>query len=322
MIKARIVADSLLHCSNLKLHQYDGDLQCRSEFFVENHELGKTKTSFGTSKHSNDVMRDLRRFVTFELEYPRFIHSQMMTYSFEVARNTQSSRAVPVRKMIELVKTSNVQPVRFGSNKRGMQDDGESDNAESALVVWNKARENALESARWMMRLNIHKQAVNRLLEPFMPVRAVFTFSEASLLNSFFPERLNHDSDPTIQALAVKMESAFEMSKPTLSRFHIPYLDDIEYLLGDLNTCNDEEILKVLKASAVACAQVSYRKQDFSDENVERVWKILTEYGHGSPLEHVLLGGVYDKRLIASYKQPKPSGRFVGVRTLRSQLKT
>jgi hypothetical protein len=256
MIKAKIVADSLLDCFDLNRHQYEGDLRLRK-----------------------GIKADARRFVTFELEYPRFIHSQMMTYGFECARNTQSSRAVPVEKMIELVEASKVQPVRFGANQRGMQDSGESDNAESALVVWDRARENALESARWMMRLGIHKQA--------------------------FPERLNHDSDPTIQALAVEMNRAFLFSDPIPSRAHIPYLSEIEALVFESSLDVD-----FMKASAVACAQVSYRKQDFSRSNVDRVWKILVEYGHGSPLEHILIS------------DPNPSGRFVGVRTFRANLKT
>ena len=48
------------------------------------------------SAHTN------QRITTFELEYPRFIHSELMTHR-QFSRNSASSRAIPIDKMIEQV---------------------------------------------------------------------------------------------------------------------------------------------------------------------------------------------------------------------------
>ena len=41
-----------------------------------------------------------KRITTFELVYPRFIHSELMTHRL-FSRNAMSSRAVPIQKMID-----------------------------------------------------------------------------------------------------------------------------------------------------------------------------------------------------------------------------
>nr|MCD4174827.1 hypothetical protein [Escherichia coli] len=63
------------------------------------------------------------RITTFELEYPRTIHSQLMTHRL-FSRNAMSSRAIPISRMIEQVRKNPAMPVKFGKNKPGMQDDG------------------------------------------------------------------------------------------------------------------------------------------------------------------------------------------------------
>lgn len=70
--------------------------------------------------------------VTMELRYPRFIHAEFMTHRV-FSRNASSSRAVPVKKMIQDVIDDPAMPVRWGANQPGMQDAGDHD----ALVpVW------------------------------------------------------------------------------------------------------------------------------------------------------------------------------------------
>ena len=67
-----------------------------------------------------------KRITTFELEYPRIIHSELMTHRV-FSRNAMSSRAVPVGKMLQQIVENPAMPVRFGVNKRGMEDGGEHD---------------------------------------------------------------------------------------------------------------------------------------------------------------------------------------------------
>ena len=61
---------------------------------------------------------------TLQLTYPRIIHSEFMTHRM-FSRNAMSSRAVPVAKMLEQVRTNPAMPVRFGGNRPGMQDTGD-----------------------------------------------------------------------------------------------------------------------------------------------------------------------------------------------------
>ena len=63
------------------------------------------------------------RIITFELEYPRIIHSELMTHRL-LSRNAMSSRAIPIKKMIEQVQQNPAMPVKFGKNQPGMQDAG------------------------------------------------------------------------------------------------------------------------------------------------------------------------------------------------------
>ena len=60
------------------------------------------------------------RITTLELEYPRIIHSELMTHRV-FSRNSASSRAIPVSKVIELVESNPAMPVHWGKNQAGMQ---------------------------------------------------------------------------------------------------------------------------------------------------------------------------------------------------------
>jgi thymidylate synthase ThyX len=253
------------------------------------------RAAHSDTQYTGEPLGDFQELVTFELEYPRMIHAQMMTYSFEVARNTQSSRAVPVQRMIDLCLNSGVEPVRFGQNQRGMQDKGEDYELTKARRIWEEARSDAMMHAFRMNKLGIHKQVCNRIIEPFMPVRAIFTFSGRSLRN-VLRERLSHDADPTIYALAVAMRDAYNDSSPVFAVHHIPYIDELKGI----------PLMERLVVSAAACARVSYRRENFDVDAAKALVRRLLEDGHGSPLEHV----VYQTK-------KKPLGRFQGVTTLR-----
>src|SRR5688500_18455402 len=60
------------------------------------------------------------RLTTFELTYPRIVHSEFMTHR-TFSRNSASSRAIPLKKMIERVKNNPFFPLHWGKNEKGMQ---------------------------------------------------------------------------------------------------------------------------------------------------------------------------------------------------------
>src|SRR5262245_6803770 len=62
------------------------------------------------------------RLLAFKMRYPKFIHGEFMTHR-KLSRKASSSRAVPVAKLLEEVRTEVLQacPVFWGKNQKGMQ---------------------------------------------------------------------------------------------------------------------------------------------------------------------------------------------------------
>lgn len=231
------------------------------------------------------------RIATYELEYPRFIHSELMTHRL-FSRNAMSSRAVPVKKMIELVANSPAIPVYWGMNKPGMQADVEHDDIEACEKAWKYAAKNSSEIASSMSEKGLHKQIVNRLLEPFQMMKTVVTATE---FDNFFWLRRHEDAQPEIKELANCMYEAMWVSQPEKLKYgewHTPYVEhkrnedgSLSYVTIDGEQCDAETALKV---SASCCAQVSYRVLDGSVEKAVSIYKRLVESKpvHASPFEH------------------------------------
>lgn len=225
-----------------------------------------------------------KEIVTFELEYPRFIHSEVMTHRL-FSRNAASSRAIPVAKMIEQVRTSPAVPCHWGKNQPGMQAKEELDDWNKGLVqgYWEGASYHAARLAEDMNSAGAHKQIVNRILEPFQMMKTVLTATE---FDNFFWLRKHEDAQPEIKLLAEKMWEALQESDPVELEhgdWHTPYfgagcwLKDCGIPLED-----------ALAVSSSCCAQVSYRKLDDSLEKAKDIFGKLIESKpcHASPTEH------------------------------------
>ena len=103
------------------------------------------------------------------MTYPRFVHAEHLRhrmFSFNVA----SSRAIPVEKIIQQVEENPVIPIHWGAAQKGMQasqevSHGDQVNAEAVIL---SLRTEALSRARRLLTLGLHKQVINRYLEPWM----------------------------------------------------------------------------------------------------------------------------------------------------------
>jgi hypothetical protein len=234
---------------------------------------------------------------TFELEYPRFIHSEFMTHRM-FSRNAASSRAIPVAKTIEMVRSDPAMPVHWGKNQPGMQANEELQGNELAMVKgdWINSAEQASIVAERMSHYQAHKQIVNRILEPYVWMKVVVTATE---WNNFWWLRDHKDAQPEIRQLAKVMHKAYNQAKSMNlydGEWHLPYLDLVRGtgMNRKLNYCLDMEVLTTKDAkmvSASLCAQVSYRKLDFSVEKAKVIFDRLIESEpvHASPVEHQLL---------------------------------
>lgn len=246
--------------------------------------------------------------VTFEIEYPRIIHSELMTHRL-FSRNAASSRAIQVKTLIQMVRDEPAKPYRFGANQSGMQDKGvEHDGIVGAGYTgrewWNLAALSAARFAEELAEAGYHKQVVNRLLEPFQRMKTVVTATE---YENFWWLRVDADADPTIEALAIAMHKEYEAAESELlqpGQWHTPYVqhfyeniglegDDVwvfcGYYVEDEN--GEKVILDVEEAKAISsscCAQVSYRRLNSTkDKALEIYGRLLTgRKVHASPFEH------------------------------------
>ena len=119
------------------------------------------------------------RLTTMEVTFPRFVLSEFNTHRV-MSRNSASSRAIPSGKLIERALNDPVVPIEWGRNQRGMQagDVLSEEDAAKALRVWLAARDAAVARARELLELSVHKQVLNRVLEPFLWHTVIVTSTE------------------------------------------------------------------------------------------------------------------------------------------------
>lgn len=229
-----------------------------------------------------------KEIATLELEYPRFIHSEFMTHRV-FSRNAASSRAIPVAQVLRQVWNNPASPVHWGRNQGGMQAKEELRGFKRAIAgkLWNGAAKTACVFAWGMMRLGLHKQVANRILEPFQLIKVVVTSTEWA---NFFELRDHPDAQPEIHELANKMRHALADSTPTLvgyGEWHLPYVLRHRDDAGQMRYGDDLHIGDARKVSASCCAQVSYRKLDDTLEKALKVYDRLigSKPLHASPFE-------------------------------------
>ena len=203
------------------------------------------------------------RLTTYVLEYPRFVHAELMTHRV-FSKNAASSRAIPIEKMIEQVQINPSLPVWWGKNQSGMQANEELDDVtkseylsdfgqddqkmilsnvqglisgkfiynltdrEKAKKIWLEARDSAIEYVRKLNTIGLHKQIANRILEPWFHIKIILSGTE---FENFFALRVHKDAQPEIRELARQMLELYNASKPKklkAGEWHIPFGDNMD----------------------------------------------------------------------------------------------
>ena len=243
--------------------------------------MEKQQISAKIVAHSKSSV-NAKEIVTFELNYPRFCHSEIMTHRL-FSRNAASSRAIPIEKVIEQVSASPAVPCHWGKNQPGMQAKEEVTNKINSMGHWIDAASSAAYHAGKLKHHGLHKQVVNRILEPFQMMKTVVTATE---FDNFFWLRKHPDAQPEIKLLAEKMWEALQGSEPNTldpKDWHVPYYKKGFWMQGMEDSLED-----ALAISSSCCAQVSYRLLDDSLEKARDIFKKLVESKpvHASPFEH------------------------------------
>lgn len=233
---------------------------------------------------ADSVSKNGHRLTTMEVVFPRMVLAEFNTHRV-FSRNSASSRAIPVEKQLEKIKNAPFVPEYWGANQSGMQAEAELDatSKQRAEAEWLEARDSALEHADKLLAIGLHKQLVNRILEPFMWHTVIVTASE---WENFFALRANADAQPEIRHVAELMKDVYRTSIPTPledGQWHLPLLQEDE---KDWAKANLEEAIKVCCGRS---ARVSYLTHDGKRDHAKDVelYERLTEGGHMSPLEHV-----------------------------------
>jgi hypothetical protein len=236
-----------------------------------------------------------KRLTTFEVCFPRIVLAEFNTHRV-FSRNSASSRAIPVTKMLEKVMEDPYVPSAWGKNQKGMQA-----TEDVALEDWPKcdgdwllARDYAVQQTKALLERGVHKQTTNRLLEPFMFHTVVCSSTE---LSNFIHLRDNPAAHPDIQRAAHMMVEVGAASEPRMllsHQWHRPYIHEedeqagwaLSTARGDTQT-NYEALLN--KTSSARCGRVSYLTHDGRRalEEDEGLAQRLLDPGHMSPFEHV-----------------------------------
>jgi hypothetical protein len=226
------------------------------------------------------------RLTTFEIVFNRWILAELNTHRM-LSRNSASSRAIPIKRLLSAVWQDPAYPVSYGSNKAGMQ-------AGSDLTGWRLwcakklfrlARIPALISVWFLSKFGLHKQVANRILEPWMWHTAIVSGTD---WENFFKLRDHKDAQPEFQVLARCMRIEMITSSPVQVGWlgwHLPYIPSS---LGGKTYGITDGLLDTPKISAACCARVSYVRQNDRKSEAEDVALAnkLTSSGHFSPLEH------------------------------------
>jgi hypothetical protein len=218
------------------------------------------------------------RNTTFQVEAPRFILAEINTHRV-LAKSAASSRAIPVKRRIEMVQNDPFVPHVFGKNRPGMQATEQLDEYSNALAldVWYKGIEYAIEIATSLDFIGTHKQLANRVLEPYCFYSGVMSGTE---WDNFWHLRIHPDAQPEFDELAKKMKSVLDASVPQRSQHHLPYTDD----------CRDLPLAERFMISSARCARVSYKSfetglNSLPKDDIELCEKLITS-GHLSPFDH------------------------------------
>jgi len=231
------------------------------------------------------------RLITMQWTYPRFIHSEIMTHR-KLSKNSASSRAIPLKKMIERVQKNPVFPIHWGKNQKGMQasEELELEQKLNAAEQWMAARDAAIIKAIELEHIGIHKQIGNRLLEPWMWITIIVS---ATNFENLFALRCHPAAEPHFQNLAYKVRNEIDNSKPTnlnWGEWHLPLYGVNGGMPADYLEDNAGEYLKPAQISAGRCARVSYLTHDGKRDIKEdiRLYEQLSNSVplHASPFEH------------------------------------
>lgn len=255
-----------------------------------------------TYSKSEDTKKSL---ATFAIKIPKFVWGHIISHRV-FSRNSASSRAIPAKRIRRSVFKKPFLPIYFGENKSGMQSGKPFVGIRLwfSKKIWLWSRYLPLFFHFIGEKINIHKEVLNRVLEPWLMVDIVVSATE---WKNFLSLRDNEYAQPEMRYLAKEIRSLLEKNNPDILKkgeWHLPFLLESEKSL---------DIKKKKDISAARCARVSYKLFDGKISDIEsdlRLSKRLSSSHHWSPFEHVAEALSEDLRV----------GNFIGWKQYRKEF--
>lgn len=252
-----------------------------------------------------------QRITTFVIRVPRIILAEINTHR-ALSKSTASSRAIPIERMIKNIREDPFIPINLYHNQSGMQAHSSPLTPEENESFRFKARnhlEDIIEFVEGCIKEeNIHKQWLNRYLEPFAWCTQIITGTDWA---NFFALRCHKDAQPEFQKIARMMWDAYSESIPSQIDFgfyHLPFTKPNDYIEFDLQE------LKYI--SAGRSARVSYDTHDGirdPKKDLDLAYKLGKSHPlHATPFEHIAT---------PAFIPWKRSGNFKGWIPMRKELR-
>lgn len=251
------------------------------------------------------------RLTTLEVRFHRFVLAEFNTHRV-FSRNSASSRAIPVAKMLDKARHETAFPISYPAEQKGMQggEELEGEALHEAMELLREIHHHTVEKIQAYVDANpdtrLHKSVLNRPMEWFLPHTVIVSSTE--WLN-FFAQRCSPLAQPEIRVAAEKIQEALWESSPKMLKegeWHMPYMSNQE--IEDCYTFG----LDPRQASAARCGRVSYLTQDGVRDpglDVDMYARLIAaDPPHWSPLEHVATPAM---------EIEQPLGNFSGWHQLR-----
>lgn len=230
------------------------------------------------------------RVTSFELVIHRFILAELNT-ACSSARNSSSSRAIPVTKQLARYRDDPAWPISLPAEKPGMSGGRELVGADRADALGTIACIHSFTAKKVSDYLDahperehrLHKSVLNRYLEPLGWHKVLYT---ASAWGNFLAQRAHPDAQPEFRVVAEMVGDLLASSRPARlhrGQWHLPYLPAGEAESLAAGGWDPRQI------SAARCARTSYMTQDGRrdpSEDVDLCARLVRDL-HMSPLEHV-----------------------------------
>ena len=159
------------------------------------------------------------------------------------------------------------------------------EDADIAESIWRESARESIWPAKALANHGVHKQIVNRILEPYMWHTVIVSGTEWS---NFFSLRDNDQAQPEMHKIAGMMHEIYNKSSPMevgAGMWHLPLVDTIDILKLTDEGYKEDAMVKI---SAARCARVSYLTHNgVRDPQADlELYHKLVSSGHMSPLEH------------------------------------